>query len=218
MIKKQKWIFLYALLLTILLFNAGIFMGVTLEGSRVEKINDLYFQTEIELLDQKIQEDALDLMDLDCELLVSENINFADRIFEEALVIQKYEDANKMNQEIIFQHKKFDLLRTLFWMNSIKIKQKCNSDYSNLVYFYDFDDPSLEQESEQRFFSNLLVEIKEEYGARIMLIPIAADNDLPSVNLLLDKYGITEFPAILINEEIIIIEVETKEDVTKHFT
>ena len=216
MIKKQKRIFVYALLMTIFLFNLGIFMGVMLEASRVEKIGGLYFEAEIELLDQKIQKDALDLMDLNCELLVSENIGFADRIFQEALIIQRYEDANKMNQEIIFQHKKYDLLRTLFWMNSIRIKQKCNSDYSNVVYFYDFDKPSLEQASEQRFFSNLLVEIKEEYREKVMLIPIAADNDLPSVNLLLEKYGIIELPAILIDEEIVVTEVETRKDVTKY--
>ncbi len=216
MIKKQKRIFLYALLTTLVIFNLGIFMGYLLETTRVSEINDFYLKAEMELLDQRIQREALDLINLDCDLIVQENIDFADRIFEEALLIQRFEDANRMNSEIIFQHKRYDLLRTLFWMNSIRIKEKCNSDYHNVVYFYDFDDPSLEQASEQRFFSNLLFEIKEEYGEKVMLIPIAADNDLPSIELLVKNYEIVEFPTILIDESVKITEVETKEDITKY--
>ncbi len=216
MIKKQKKIFLYALFLTIVIFNLGIFMGYQLEMSRVGEINEFYLEAEMELLDQRIQKDALDLIELDCESLVQENINFADRIFEEALLIQKYEDANKMSKEIIFQHKRYDLLRTLFWINSIRIKEKCDSDYHNVVYFYKFDDPPLEQISKQRFFSILLTEVKEEYGNKIMLIPIAADNDLPSINLLLKNYDIVELPTILVDESIKITDLESKEDLTKY--
>jgi len=216
MIKNQKRIFLYAFLLTFIVFNVGIFMGYMLETSRVDKINTFYLEAEMELLDQRIQKDALELIELDCELLVQENINFADRIFQEALLIQRYEDANRMNEDIVFQHKRYDLLRTLFWINSMRIKEKCNSDYHNVVYFYRFNDPSIEQNSKQRFFSNLLIEIKREYGDKVMLIPIAADNDLPSINLLLKKYDIDEFPIILIDEEIKITDLENKEDVTKY--
>ncbi len=216
MIKKQKRIFLYALLLTIVVFNFGIFMGYVLETTRVSEINEFYLQAEMELLDQRIQKDALDLINLNCSLLVQENINFADRIFEEALLIQRFEDANRMNKEIVFQHKRYDLLRTLFWINSIRIKEKCGSDYHNVVYFYDFDNPLLEQKSKQRFFSNLLMEIKRDYGNKIMLIPIAADNDLPSINLLLEAYGIDELPTILIDESVKITDLETKEDLTKY--
>jgi len=216
MIKNQKRIFLYAFLLTFIVFNVGIFMGYMLETSRVDKINTFYLEAEMELLDQRIQKDALELIELDCELLVQENINFADRIFQEALLIQRYEDANRMNEEITFQHKRYDLLRTLFWINSIRIKEKCNSDYHNVVYFYKFNNPSIEQESKQRFFSNLLIEIKQEYGNKVMLIPIAADNNLPSINLLLNEYNITEFPTVLIDEDIIITGLERREDIEKY--
>jgi hypothetical protein len=216
MIKNQKRIFFYALFATIIIFNLGIFLGYMLETSRVSEINTFYLEAEMELLDQRIQKDALDLFELDCELLVQENVDFADRIFQEALLIQEYEDANRMNEEITFQHKRYDLLRTLFWINSIRIKQECKSDYHNVVYFYKFDKPSIEQEPKQRFFSNLLVEIKEEYGSKVMLIPIAADNDLPSIDLLINKYEITELPTILIDEKVKITDLEEKEDITKY--
>lgn len=187
-----------------------------LESSRISKINSLYLDAETEILDQITQKNALEMLNLDCDLLVQENIKFGDRIFQEALKIQKYEKANRINNEIIFQHKRFDILRTLFWMNSLRIKEQCNSSYHNVVYFYKYNNPTIEQESKQDFFSNLLKEIKEKRGNDVMLIPIAADNDLPSVNLLVEKYDINELPTILIDENVKITEVKDIEDVEKY--
>lgn len=216
MINNQKYIFLYALLLTIFVFNLGIFMGYMLESSRVGKINMMYLNSEIELLDQITQKDALNVLDLNCSLLVKENIKFGDKIFQEALQIEKYELANRINSEIVFQHKRFDLLRALFWINSITIKQKCNSQYHNVVYFYKYNNPTLEQQTKQKFFSNVLKEIKDKKGSQIMLIPIAADNDLPSINLLTEKYGIIDLPVILIDEKVKVTDVKSMEDIEKY--
>lgn len=214
--KNQKFIFLYALILTLIVFNLGIFMGYMLESSRVNKINALYLEAEMELLDQRIQKDTLEIINLDCEILIEENIKFANRIFEEALLIQKYEDANRINNEIEFQHKRFDLLRTLFWINSIRIKEKCNSEYHNIVYIYDYNNPSIEQKAKQRFFSKVLSEIKNKFGNEIMLIPIAGDNEIASINLLMDAYEIKELPVILIDETTKITELESMEDIEKY--
>ena len=214
--KSQKYIFLQALIITFVVFNIGIFLGYKLESSRLDKINEWYLESEMELLNQRIQTDAFEVIDLDCDAMIEENIKFADNIFEKALIIDKYEKASRINTDIISLHKKYDLLRTLLWINSISIKQKCDSDYHNVVYFYKFNDPSIDQKAKQRFFSNLLAQVKQEKGSRILLIPIAADNDLSSVNLLLDKYEIQELPTILIDEEIKLTDVESMEDIEKY--
>ena len=215
--RNPKYIFLYALIATILVFNFGIFMGYMLESSRIDKINEMYQNTELQILDQITQSDSMETLNLDCNTLVEENIKFGDKIFEEALLIQKYEDANILNDNIISQHKRFDLMRTLFWINSMKIKEKCNSNYHNVVYFYQYNEPTIEQESKQKFFSNLLGELKEKFGDDVMLIPISADNNIPSVNLLVKNYNITELPVILIDEKIKITDVENVEDIEKYF-
>ncbi|MFH1801621.1 MAG: hypothetical protein ABH804_02180 [archaeon] len=213
---NQKWFFLYALIVTFVVFNLGIFMGYMLESSRIDRINKMYLESEMELLDQRIQKEAMDIIELNCDMLIKENIDFADRIFEEAMKIQEIEDANRLTEEVDFQHKRYDLLRTLFWINSIRIREKCDADYNNIVYFYKYNNPSVEQKAKQRFFSNLLFELKKEKGDSIMLIPIAADNNLPSINLLLDKYEIKELPVILIDENVKVTGLQSKEDIEKH--
>jgi len=213
---NQKNFFLYALILTLIVFNLGIFMGYMLENSRVSKINALSIDSELELLDQMTQKNAINLLDLGCESLIEENVKFGDKVFKEAQQIAKYEEANKLGTEIITQHKRFDLLRSLFWMNSIEIKQKCNSDYHNVIYFYKYNDPSIEQKSKQTFFSNILSQIKENEGSNMMLIPLSADNNITSINLLIKKYNITELPTILIDEKIKITEVNDSSEIEKY--
>ncbi len=215
-IKNQRFVFLYALIATLIIFNLGVFMGYMLEASRINKINEMYLESDLNILDQRIQSDAWGVIDFDCELLIQENINFGDQVFNDALQIQKYEDANRINDDIISQHRKYDLLRTLFWVNSIKIKQKCNSDFHTVVYIYKYNNPSIQQVSEQKFFSNLLFELKEKYGNEILLIPIAGDNNVVSLDLIMKKYQVSELPMILVDEEFKITEVNELSDIEQY--
>lgn len=214
--KNQKVVFLYAFIITILVFNLGIYLGYKLESSRIDKINSFYLSSEIDILDQKVQEQAFSLLDLNCEDLIDSNIAFADKIFRDAQVIQKFEDANILNQDIIFQHKRFDLLRSLFWMNSVEIKRRCDADFHTVVYFYEYPNPKIEQRSEQDVFSNYLGELKAKYGDKIMLIPIAADKDVSSINLLLNHYNLDKVPVVMINEEVKLENIEELKEIESH--
>lgn len=211
--KNQKINFLYALIITIIVFNIGIFFGYSLESSRINKIVEWSDQVELNLLDQKLQSQAVSLLDIDCDLLIKNNMKFADTIYKQALIIDKYEKAGRINNEIIEKHKRLDLLRSILWMNSLEIKKQCDANYSNVVYFYQYNEPSLEQKAEQRFYSVLLGEIKNEYGLNVLLIPIAADNDLPSVSLLTAKFNVTSLPAILIDEKHLITGTISKQEI-----
>ncbi|NMB66753.1 hypothetical protein GYA25_01695 [Candidatus Woesearchaeota archaeon] len=216
MIKNQKIIFLYALILTVIVFNLGIFMGYMLETSRINKINTIYLNDELSLLDQIIQKSSIDRINASCEGLIKENIKFADRIYEEGLTIERYENANRINNEIIFQHKRIDLLRTFFFMNSLEIKDKCNSNYNIIVYFYQYNNPDIQKSSKQRFFSDVLMNLKQKYGSNIMLIPLSGDNDIPSINLIMDNYNITYLPSILINEKTVLTDIKSIDEIEKY--
>jgi len=216
MLRNQKYIFLFALIATLIVFNIGIFMGYMLESSRIEKINQMYQNTEMKILDQITQMNSFESFDFDCDKMFDENVRFGNQIFEEASLIKRYEEANIFSEEIVAQHKRFDLLRSLFWINSVKIKEVCDLDYHNVVYFYKYNEPNFEEKSKQNVISNLLYELKEKFGNSILLIPIAGDNDISSVNLLVDKYNITEFPVVLIDEKIVITDISELEDIEKY--
>lgn len=215
--ESQKSSFLYAFIITIIIFSIGLLLGVLLENWRSNQISDLYQQSEMNLLDIKLQSEIYSLEKFDCKNAIEENIVFADKIFEEAKIIERYESANKLTDSIKLQHKKYDLLRTDLFLNSIKIKQKCNNRYNEVVYFYQYSDLSIEKKAKQEIFSRVLEELKNEKGHDILLIPIAGNNDITAVKLLLKEYNITEFPTVLINRDIKITDVQNAKEISKYF-
>lgn len=217
MFKSQKNVFWEALLVTILIFGIGVLVGVILENWRTSKISYLYEQSEIELLDIRLQNEIYSLGDFDCETAVEENMKFADRVYEEARILGRYEKARRLTESLKLQHKKYDVLRALLWLNSIKIKKQCKTDYHNIVYIYNYNEPSIETKAKQSVFSNILSDLKQKRGNEVMLIPMAGDNDLSSINIMMDLYNITEseLPVILIDEKIKITELQTVEDIEK---
>ena len=78
--ENQKWFFLKALIVTLVIFNIGIYMGYKLEASRADKINQLYLESELLLLDQEIQRQAFEIADLNCDKSVQANISPKPRV------------------------------------------------------------------------------------------------------------------------------------------
>ena len=66
-------------------------------------------------------------------------------------------------------------------------------------------------------FSKVLLEIKGNYGDEILLVPVGVSDEVSSINLILDKYGVSieELPAIVINQETKLTDVESIADIEK---
>lgn len=214
---NDKSAFWSAFIITLFIFLIGIFMGIILENWRSSQISNLYQQSELDLFDIKLQSEIYTLGEFECKDAVEKNIIFADKIFKEAKVIEKYESANKLTKNIKIQHKKYDLLRTNLLLNSIKIKEKCKNNYNEIVYFYKYNDLSINTKAKQEVFSKLLEDLKNEKGYNLLLIPIAGDNDITAVSLLLEKYDIKELPTILINRKTKITDIKTAEEISAYF-
>jgi len=219
MFKSQKNVFWEALIITIMIFVLGIFAGIILENWRVEEINFLFQKSEIDLLDIKLQSEIYSELNFNCEKAIEENVKFADKIYEEGKQLEKYEKASRLTDDLIIQHKRYNILRAMLLTNSIKIKEKCENDYYEVVYFYKYNNLGLDLKAKQGVFSRLLGEVKERKGYEVLLIPIAADNDISSINLFLDRYDVSmeDLPVIIINREVKIDELQDINDLMKYF-
>lgn len=219
MFKSQKNAFWEALLVTILIFGLGVFFGVILENWRVGNVDLLVQKAELSLLDLQVQDKLYTEQTYDCDTATEEIMKFADKIFEEAKVLDRYESSMRLTENIRIQHTKYDLLRALLLINSINVRETCNSTYQELVYFYLYNKDDVGIKTKQNVFSRLLREIKEEKGSEVLLIPIAADNDLSSVNLIMTRYGIdiNDVPVIVINSKFRVYDIQDIGEVLKYF-
>lgn len=213
MFESRKNAFWQAFLVTILIFGIGIFAGIIIENIRTSAIQNVYQISEVDLLDMRLQSD-LSTGNFSCNLLIDENFKFADRIYQEAQVLDKYSNAARLTNGILFEHKKYDVLRAMLFSNSLNIQKKCNSTYHNVLYFYDYTNPSVDVRAKQNVFSKLLLQLKETEGSNVLLIPMAADNELSSVDILLRTYNITQsdLPVIIVDQKTKLTSIETVQD------
>lgn len=207
MFKSQKHVFWEALILAIFIFASGILLGYFVEQSRTNKIITAYQEAELNLLDVQIQQNLYSQESFDCNQAIKETIDFADKTYEKAKILEKYGDSARLTEGIIFQHKKYDLLRVILWTNSMIIKEKCEQELHTVVYFYYYDprvSSSRDQDLEavQDAFSKYLAEVKQEYGNKVILIPIAGNLDINSVSFLKETYNIQTLPSVLVDEEL----------------
>ncbi len=149
------------------------------------------------------------------EEAIKQNFIFADEIYEQGLIIQRYEDGNKLTGELLLEKKKYILLKTELWLNSILLKEKCKNPFHTVVYVYSQSSNTL-KDAEQTAISKTLKEIKEELGNEIVLIPIAGDLGLGAVDLQLRIYNVTYLPSLIIDEEYIIEGFKEKEEIKKY--
>jgi hypothetical protein len=206
---NTKHAFWQALVFTVIVFVIGLIFGFFLESYRADKVQYILLDSEISVLDDQLRNKIIGDFDIDCDIAVKSTFDFADKIYNEAIKLESYDSASQFSESFLVLHRRYDLLRALLWAESVELREECEEDFHIVVYLYDYDTEEINIKSKQSFYSKLLLDLKNEYEEEIILIPIAGNTDLESVNLLLDKYNITEFPVIIIDESKIIDGVVT---------
>lgn len=215
-LNNRKRVFWEALLLTVVVFIFGLLIGIAFEASKTTEVSTYYTNSEISLMDVFALNSMVNLNPQDCRVLTQANLEFADRIYSEALLLEKYESAGKVTKELEVVHERYDILRTFLWINSMETSQKCKENYSTVVYLYEYYSKDLAQKAEQNVWSKILSDLKQKEGSKILLIPIAADSNLTSLDSLTHQFNITHYPVVIINEKDVIYGLSSVEQLSKY--
>ena len=206
MLKSKKHVFWEAFIITIVIFLAGIFLGMLVETNNSNKISNLYLQSEISFADTVASSGLIENSDFDCNIIKQNNIDFANRIYAEAKLLEEYEASGKLTEGMKLLHKKYDLLRTLVWTSNQKSLERCNN-YNLIVYLYEYESEDIAKKATQNVWSKIILDVKTQNG-NILLLPIAADQNLISLDLLIGRHNITHFPALIINNNKVLYDIE----------
>ena len=160
--------------------------------------------------------ELVDSSEIGCGVLVEANFNLLNRVYQEAIALEHYESSGKITESIKSEHKKYDILRTFIWINFIRIKERCDTDYHNVIYLYEYNQEDLTKKAEQNVWSRILGEIKENKGRSIVLIPIAADNELSSLSALVSEFDIKDYPVVIIDEKWIFEDLASAADLENY--
>lgn len=212
---NSKHAFWQALVFTIIIFAIGLIFGYFIENLRSEKVQLNLLNSEVNLLDEQIRESIAISFNVSCKDSINNTFNFANKIYEDALKMEQYEDSAKFTQDLTIIHRRYDLLRTMLWNEGIELKNHCPSNFHTIVYFYNYSSENININAKQDFFSKLLLDLKNKYPDKILLIPIAVDTNVESVNLITKTYNLKQFPVIIIDEHQIVSDIITLEELEK---
>ena len=212
----NKSVFWQALIFTILIFGAGLVFGYYLESSRASNVELNLLGSEVNLLDEQMRARVVEESNLSCDLSKQSLFAFADKIYEEVLKLERYDSSAKFDRETLMAlHKRYDLLRTMLWFEGIKLRERCGG-FHNVIYFFNYASDNVETRARQGFFSRLLEDVKKESPNEILLIPIASNLNLASVEIAMKSYNVDDAPSILIDEKKIVEDIVTLDEIKGH--
>ncbi len=205
-------VFAQALALTIVVFIIGLYLGVVLEDSRLDKIENYYLESEISLMDILSLNNLIEGSGVSCEHLKDANFELVDRVYEEAVLLEEYERTGRLSEQINDFHKKYDVLRTYLWIDAIQIRERCDN-FNTVIYVYNNSEEDLAIKAKQNVWSNILYDLKEAERKNVLLISLDVGSDLVSLNALLENYTIQDYPVVIINEEVVFDKVSGIEEI-----
>lgn len=216
MLKSKKHVFWEALFVTVIVFIAGLLIGISFEKHQSDIIENYYAQSEVSLVDIMVLQKLSDIEGYDCDVLINANMNFADKIYAEALLLQEYESASRIVDDLDLSHKKYDLLRTFVWANTLKIFEKCPGGSTPIIYLYEQNTEDLAKKATQTVWSRILEDLKYKKGSEIILLPIATDNNLSSVSAFVNQFEIKTLPCVVVGKDVILYELTSEEAIESY--
>jgi hypothetical protein len=215
--RGNKAAFWQALVFAIVVFALGMALGLFIESDRADRVQDVLLQAEISLLDEQLRNRVVEDLGVGCAEARTSTFVFADRIFEEARRLEDFDSSSTFGNALTLLHKRYDLLRLMLWSEAVRLRDYCGDDYHTLVYLFAYETQDIEQAGVQKALSRVLLDVKGAHGGDLLLIPIAGNLNISSVDLVLEAHGIEKLPAILVDEKSVIEGLVSVEDLEAYF-
>src|SRR3989344_244997 len=194
----SKHAFWQALVFTTIVFCLGMIFGFFLELKQSENIGSNLVNSELNIIDEQLRQRIITDSNISCSLAKESLFFFGDKIYDEAIELEDADATGRLG-DLTLLHKRYDLLRTLLLFEAQKLKERCNDDFHiiNYLYLYNIDD--IEISSKQNYFSRQILDLKKNHARELIIIPIAVDTNLASVDVYVKSLGLTNYPTILID-------------------
>lgn len=193
--EKTK-ILLRSLLLTILIFAAGILLNHYFDTFRISIIEDVMMTHEIDSEAYRVERFFTETFGGDtCEVMVA-------RISDLKKEVRKVgEDLGSYSKFSFFRQKDYDYLKRKYFILEFrflaliqKLNKECDKPYLPIIFFYKIGDDT----SERQGF--ILQDLSEEYDQQLVVLNLDKDyKDEPLVGLLAISYNVTDAPTLVID-------------------
>jgi len=201
------------LILTIMIFIIGIYIGTSVEQERVKQLYSEFqdqsldfnnIATENNYLNYLIEKKVINSTNnnVSCDLIKGIYYTSIKNLDDSRLKLENYINLGKVKVDEFSRLKKFySNLQIDYWLSANKINNIClNSNMNTILYFYKNkkDCPSCEDEGIHLNY------VKQKLKDNILIFSLDADNNEGPIKLLKQIYGVNyrELPVLVINDNI----------------
>ncbi|MBI2146149.1 hypothetical protein HYU22_02310 [Candidatus Woesearchaeota archaeon] len=185
-----------AFVLTIVVFAAGVVVGIILESARLADAEQITLEEKVNLRSLQLQQNYIESGIADCNAfnqILEANINELTRKME---IVNEYEQNAVFNEEKFqLQLRDYFLTEVQFLLVSQEIDKKCTKDNLKILYFYD----------ENRFDTqgDVLDYVRKVFDGKVLVFSFnSAFEKEPLIKTLLTSYNITQFPSVVVENKV----------------
>ena len=188
--------YLLAFVLTLLIFSGGIMIGILFENARLSSAEQITLQEKVSLRSLQLQQNYIELGVADCKTLNAILENNINELGKKVGIIIEYEKKALFNQEKFnLQLQDYFLTEIQFYFLTKEINKKCPQNNVKILYFYD--------ENKDDTQGDILAYLKKRFGGKLLIFSLNSQfSQEPMIGTLLTYYNITQYPAVVIEEEV----------------
>ena len=191
-------IFWRSLMITLIIFSAGLLLGLYLDNIRSNEVYDELRNYELNTESYLVEQAFWDAFDInDCSMAEKRLNSISTELVELGYYLNSYETKS------IFKDKEFEYLAQRYFLLEIKgyiliteLKEECNLQNDVILYFYNPDDDSSELQG------YVLDHLVKQSNGTLDVFSINKDFDDPAIKSLVIYYNVTTSPTLIINGKV----------------
>ena len=195
-ISKDKYII--AGIITLGIFLLGLFLGLAIEGKRVNYIESISRKQNLEFSSLQLQYAFIDQLSQEKNCLAVQktfehNIN---NLESTRIRLENFDrDATLNKNELDILKNEYILAQIRYWLLAERTRGLCGSDIVSVLYF--FSDENECPDCDKQAF--VLTYLKKRFKDKLLIFSFDSKFEQePMVSLLKNTYGISKFPTIVI--------------------
>lgn len=207
--KIDQYRYFFAALLTVIIFVSGIAASNVMDELRQDSLETADREDLIELESLQLQMKYLEEETESCSTMEKGLTNIVEDYNENLGRVQGFKDSSILKKDEYSQLKREYVLSGLrYWMTAEDLQDRCNQSYTTALFFT--SNVGDENCDECQRVGNTLTDLKQAYGDDFLVFSAPTEMDEGMIELLKNRYNVSERPAVVVNGEKVL-----KEDITR---
>ncbi len=197
---KRRYIF--AFIITLLIFSLGVMFGLVIEGKRVSLITAKSDQEKLDFASLQLQYQYMDYLkeQKNCDQALQSFQDNLEVLENTRIRLENYIRKSSINEEEFRKLKREYMIYQLnYWLFAKKTKEVCKRDEVSVLYIYS-DEKTCPDCEKQAF---VLTYFRKLFKDKFLVFSFDTNyEEEPMVGILKRVYGIEQYPAIIIEDKV----------------